>query len=195
MNSQSQEQGPAWNRGTVLFYLCIVFGIGLAVALLMPSVNGRCAPKRMMCSNNLKLLSLAMHYYHEEHGSFPPAYLPDKYGNPTHSWRVLILPYLEQTELYKQYDFGEPWNSPKNIQLVEQMPKAYHCPMDKENTPSGYTHYVAVVGESTTWPNERGLAFKEIMDGSSNTVLLMESNNAVPWTGPRDEDFGAFIAS
>jgi len=198
-NSKSQNQGPVSGVISVLLRLCSALGIlvivVVVIALLFPAVNGGSSPKRITCSNNLKLLSIAVHEYYEEHGRFPPAYLLDEYGVPAHSWRVLILPYLEQTELYKQYDFGEPWNSPRNIQLVNQMPQAYYCPMDEEDTPSGYTHYVAVVGEATSWPLETGLAFTDIMDGTSNTILFVESNNAVPWTAPRDEDFDAFVAS
>ena len=88
------------------------------IALLLPAVqSAREAARRAQCSNNLKQIGLAFHNYHDSYGCLPPAYIPDGNGQPMHSWRVLILPFVEQSPLYDQYDFDEPWNGPNNSKL------------------------------------------------------------------------------
>jgi hypothetical protein len=104
------------------------------------------------CVNNLKQIALALHNYHDDHGCFPPAYVADANGRPMHSWRVLILPYLEQKVLYDQYDFTEPWNGPNNSKLLATPPDTYGCPSDDRTcgvTGAWPTSYLAVVGAET----------------------------------------------
>ena len=83
--------------------------------------------------------------YEDEHGCFPPAYVADASGRPMHSWRVLILPYLDQQQLYDQYDFSEPWNGPNNQQLgPPSWPgTAQLCP-GAALKPADSTHFPAV---------------------------------------------------
>ena len=76
----------------------------------------------MQCSNSLKNISLALQNYHDTYRTFPAAYVPDKDGEPMHSWRVLILPYIEERNLYDKYDFTEPWDGPNNSKLLADMP-------------------------------------------------------------------------
>ena len=83
---------------------------------------------RSQCINNLKQIGLAMHNYHAMHKTFPPAYTVDKAGKPLLSWRVLILPYLEQDALYKEFHLDEPWDSEHNRALIDRMPATYRCP-------------------------------------------------------------------
>ena len=97
-----------------------------ATALTAP-IRGNAA--RTQCVNNLKQIGLAMHNYHATHKTFPPAFTVDKDGKPLLSWRVLILPYLEQDALYKEFHLDEPWDSPHNRTLIERMPPTYRCPM------------------------------------------------------------------
>ncbi len=77
--------------------------------------------------HNIRDLSMALHYYHAQHGSFPPAYIADENGNPMHSWRVLILPYIEERDLYDQYDFDEPWDGPNNSLLHDKVVDLFNC--------------------------------------------------------------------
>jgi hypothetical protein len=103
-----------------------------------------------------------------------------------HSWRILLLPYLEQQELYEAYDFSEPWNGPKNRLLAERMPKIYalHGEARPGNTT---TNYLAVVGSETAWPGPTGLVAEAVTDGKGTTVLLVENRGAgVHWMEPRD---------
>ena len=72
--------------------------------------------------NNLKQIAMALQCYHQANGCFPPAYIADKTGKPMHSWRVLILPYLDRDDLYKAYNFTEPWDGPNNKKLATSRP-------------------------------------------------------------------------
>lgn len=140
----------------------------------------------MQCSNNLKQIGLALHNYHDAYGTLPPAYVSDKNGNPLYSWRVLILPYMEQEQLYRQFHLDEPWDSPHNLDLARQMPAAFGCPSQRLRLAYSTT-YVAITGEEMLWTGAKSLSFDEIPDGRSNTLLVVEwSESDVIWTEPRD---------
>jgi hypothetical protein len=164
--------------------------ISAVVAMLVPfiryAVDGK---KWMRCHSNLAQIGLALHNYHDACGSFPPAYLTDKAGAPLLSWRVLILPYLEQSYLYSQIKLDEPWNSPHNIRLAPLMPAVYRCPADAD-VKEGETSYVAVAGRETLWP---GAASRRLSDTrSSETILLVEvAGLGISWMEPLDLPFGA----
>ena len=107
-----------------------------------------------------------------------------------HSWRVLILPFADETLLYKQYDFSEPWNGPHNARLANRIPHEYRCPAAREESLSSATNYLAVVGPATAWPGRKGVRFQDIKDGASDTVLLVEvADSTVNWMEPRDMTF------
>src|SRR5262249_40256468 len=99
---------------------------------------------RAQSANNLKQIGLALHNYHDTMGNFPPAAIVDEQGNRLLSWRVAILPYIEQVELYKQFKLDEPWDSDHNKKLIAKMPKTYALP-NKMSKP-GETHYRVFVG-------------------------------------------------
>ncbi len=109
-----------------LVVLCLMC---LLTCLLLPAVQsaGRVA-RRAVCQNNLKQIALALLYYHQTNGCFPPAYLADKNGKPMHSWRVLILPYLEQNSLYEQYRFDEPWDGCSYKLMYGKLPESCMLP-------------------------------------------------------------------
>ena len=133
-------------------------------------------------------LRSALHNYHDDYGCFPPAYVADKNGRPMHSWRVLILPYLDYRAVYERYRFDEPWNGPHNRELVSQAPYMYHCPADK--TPKTDTSYVVVVGPSTMFPGEKCVRIKDIGDGTTLTIMVVEMvNSRINWMEPRDLTF------
>lgn len=90
-----------WMKGPLLV-VAMLGCLGLAALLLLPGVGSRPAGPRMSCGNNLRQIVVALHNYHDVYGSFPPAYIADKSGRPMHSWRVLVLPFMEQTLLYNQ---------------------------------------------------------------------------------------------
>lgn len=177
------------SRPRTLAVLCLLLLAGLClVGLLLPSVSSsRVASRRVRCLHNLKSIGLALHYYYDEYGSFPPPYLPDKEGRPMHSWRVLILPYLEQQALYDAYDFDEPWDGPNNRKLAESMPVYYACPThDPATLPLGHTCYQAVTGGETAWSVDKPRKFVDFPDGTSHTILVLEGSDDVPWLAPMD---------
>ena len=114
---------------TLIELLVVIAIIAILVALLLPAVQqAREAARRTQCKNNLKQIGIALHSYHDVYKTFPPAYIPDEDGKPMHSWRVLILPFIEQQALYEQYDFNEPWDGPNNSQLANVVISVYQCP-------------------------------------------------------------------
>ena len=118
---------------TLIIVLSVVGGLVLLMVpcaiLLLPTVSKvREAARRSDCKNKLKNIVLALHNYHETHGSFPPAFVVDKERRPLYSWRVLILPQLDQQALYEQFDLTKAWDAPENRRLLDQMPYEYGCP-------------------------------------------------------------------
>lgn len=165
---------------------------GIAVALLLPAVStAREAARRTQCNNNLKQILLALHNYHDVHKTFPPAYLADSNGKPMHSWRVLILPYLEAGHIYSQYNFDEPWDSPGNRYVAELMLPVFRCPSD--GSQMGGMSYVLVTGKGTMFDGEKGIGIPQITDGTNQTLAIVEVKGAgIEWTEPRDLDIEQF---
>ena len=147
---------------------------------------------RSVCINNEKQIVLALHNYNSgTQNSFPPAYSTSPDGKPLLSWRVLILPYLEQESLYKDFHLDEPWDSPHNRTLIARMPEVYRCPMESADAArEGKTRYVAPRGTNTFLRGAQGISIKEITDGTSNTIAFIDGGDdrAVTWTKPDDWD-------
>ena len=139
------------------------------------------------CPNNLKLIGLALHNYHDQHGCFPPPFLADDQDRPIHSWRVLLLPYLEQEVVYEQYRFDEPWDGPNNGKLAELAIPAFTCP-DARGETSTMTSYLAVIGPETAWPGaNQSTVLADCLDGTANTLLVVEvADSGIHWMEPRD---------
>lgn len=162
--------------------------IGVMTGLLLPAVQAaRDAARRMSSSNNMKQIMLALHNYESAYRKLPLRMSRDKDGQPLLSWRVQILPYIEQQALYDQFHLDEPWDSPHNIRLVEMMPQTYANP--RFDVRPGHTVYLAPFGEDCGWPGEK-FDFRSITDGTSSTIALTEVAPylAVPWTAPDDLD-------
>ncbi len=167
---------------------------GVLVALLLPAVQAsREAARRMSCSNNMKQIGLALHNYHDAYKAFPPAYTVDANGKRLHSWRTLILPFVEQKALYDQIDLDKPWDDPVNLPFANLDIPVYHCP----STPPapGMTTYVAVVDPNGVFQGSTGTKISQITDGTSNTLLLYETDvaRAVQWMSPDDLDLPTFV--
>jgi len=169
------------------FGIFVICG-GILLALLLPAVqSAREAARRTQCMNNLKQIGLALHNYHDEFNTFPPAFVADASGKPMHSWRVLILPYLDQRSLYNEYDFSEPWDGPNNSRLLSRMPRVFACPSDPN--PGTTTAYAGVLGEQCVFRGTQPVRITDISDGTSNTLLVGEAVGAkIPWMKPDDID-------
>jgi hypothetical protein len=169
------------------------------VESMAPLLKGMgAASGNAVSSNNIKQLILACHNHGLAEGSMPPAATYSKAGKPLLSWRVHLLPYIEQGELYRRFHLDEPWDSPHNSTLLPLMPKTFQTP----GTGPGHTHYQVVVGPGTLFPNApvAGMSTKAQLsrgpkipqsfpDGTSNTLLIVEASRAVPWTKPEDVTF------
>jgi hypothetical protein len=146
------------------------------------------AKQRMQSANNLKQLALAMHNYHDATGRFPPQAIYDKDGKPLLSWRVLLLPYLDQNDLYKQFRLNEPWDSENNKKLLEKMPDVFAVP-DTQAAKDHETYYQGFVGPGAVFDGKTGIKITDITDGTSNTILFVEAAKPVAWSKPEDVTF------
>ena len=165
----------------ILFFICIIHPV-------LPAA--REAARRLQCLNNLKQIALALHRYHDTLGSFPPAYVPGPDGKPWHSWRVLILPFIEQEGLYKQYDFDEPWDGPNNGTLARSRPLLYRCPAEPNSQTPPTTNYLAVVGPKAAWTGSEPRGLGEFRDGTDSTIIVVEvAGSGIHWMEPRDLSF------
>ncbi|MBC8868865.1 MAG: DUF1559 domain-containing protein [Planctomycetes bacterium] len=141
---------------------------------------------------------LAIHNYYDTYKTFPPV---DKYrgedGKHHLSWRVHILPYVEETKLYNEFHLDEPWDSPHNKKLIAKMPDIYESRSfdipPKVAVKPGHTTFLAPIGDKTVFGEAASTKFSQIIDGTSNTVVLVEvkPEKAVPWTAPEDYTFDA----
>ncbi|MGH7172771.1 MAG: DUF1559 domain-containing protein [Gemmataceae bacterium] len=125
--------------------------------------------------------------------SLPPAGVGDPLKPPAQrkpllSWRVAILPFFEQQNIYNQFKLDEPWDSPNNIKLLANMPKIYTLPGDDKTKPY-HTHYQVFVDNGAAFDKTQGHNIEDFPDGISNTILIVEAENAVPWTKPEDVPF------
>ena len=144
---------------------------------------------RAHSTNKMKQIALCMHNYHDTRKRFPARAVFDKNGKPLLSWRVLILPYLQEGNLYNQFHLDESWDSPHNKKLIERMPAAFRSPASK--APANMTTYLVPVGPGSLFEGNKGRSFREIRDGTSNTLMLVEANDsqAVIWTKPDDFEY------
>src|SRR5262249_50756403 len=162
----------------------------LAGALLPAMQKVRGAAQKVEASNNLKQIALAMHIYHDTHGHFPPAVIYSKDGKtPLYSWRVELLPYLEQQALYNEFKKDEPWNGPNNVKLIQKMPQVYALPGQKNTSMTNYKVFVTKSPKGAPPPNngapfgdDRKVKMTDITDGTSNTIMIAESAMMVQWT-------------
>lgn len=159
-------------------------------ALLLPAVQfSHPHRRRMPCANNLRKIGQALMQYEQAYGSLPPAYVADENGKPMHSWRVLLLPFMEQEAIYKRYDFSEPWDGPNNIKLAPLLDSIYACHSDSRKVPNSQTSYVAVTGPATMWLGAKSGRFGDARDGATNVILVVEVHNSgIQTTEPRDLD-------
>ena len=137
--------------------------------------------------NHLKQIGLSIHNYAQANRTFPPAYTTDANGKPLLSWRVLILPYLGENELYQQFHLNEPWDSPHNKKLIARMPAFFKSPGSKVAN-QGKTNYLTVRGDDTIFPGEEKITFAQVTDGLASTIMTVEASDAkaVVWTKPDD---------
>ena len=175
----------------LLAYIGIIGGF-IVFVLLFPMIpTAREAARRMQCANNMRQIMLAFHNYHDKYGHFPPAYTADENGKPLHSWRVLILPYIEQQGLYDQIRLDEPWDSEHNRQFHSEAPYIFQCRSGDPResvlvpVPSGTT-YSIVYGAETAFHGSQGTSITD-RKVLSETIFLVERRIPVNWMDPSRE--------
>ncbi len=160
----------------------------LAASVLLPATfTARQAAECAESMNNLKQLSLALLNFEAAEKSFPPAFDSNKDGKPLLSWRVLMLPYIGEQQLYSQFRLDEPWDSENNKKLIAQMPRIFVAPESKAAA-EFKTVYLGVRGEKAAFTGVEGVEIRSFTDGTSKTITVVEANDnsAVIWTKPDD---------
>ncbi|HYV36324.1 MAG TPA: TIGR03067 domain-containing protein [Gemmataceae bacterium] len=141
---------------------------------------------RRVSANNLRQIGMAMHIYHDSYKGFPAHAIYSKDGKtPLLSWRVAILPFIEEGVLYDQFKLDEPWDSPHNKKLIAKMPKIYQ-PVGQGVKGEGLTYYQVFTGKMTPFDGPNKMKFGQFTDGTSNTIMVVEGKNSVLWTKPDD---------
>lgn len=159
-------------------------------SMLFPAVrSARIETPKVGARNNLKHIGLAMHNHHAAFRELPDSAIRDDQGRPLLSWRVKILPFVEQQELYHRFRLDEPWDSEHNLELLDEMPDVYRHPRAK--TKEGFTVYQVPLADGCLFKSDGPRKFRDVRDGLSNTVMVLErdSDEAVPWTKPADWEF------
>jgi hypothetical protein len=170
----------------------------ISIGMLLPAMqSARRSAWRAQSVNNLKQLGLAMHNYHDVTKGFPPMANVDEDGKPLLSWRVHVLPFIEEQALYEEFHLDEPWDSDHNRKLIARMPAVLKAPNSRAEP--GKTVYLGNASKTGVfelpdenqrgkpkWPT--GVRIQEIRDGTSNTIMVVEANDssAVIWTKPSD---------
>ncbi len=164
---------------------CIGLASGWGLSLYIRGID---TARSMSCLGCVTCIATAMQDYYDKYGSLPPAYLTNETGRPMHSWRVLLLEFIEP-DLFAEYKFDEPWNGPHNQTLRGKMPSCYGCPADLAGQAMGRTNYFVVIGNDTAFPGARSVTFGDIQRPRSDTILFVEAvEQNICWLEPRDLD-------
>lgn len=186
---------PGGTKGFALWGgMMLLAGLTLALLLFVPKIlflNGRLY--QALDAVNLRDIAEGLLKYESKHGCFPPVAIRDREGKALLSWRVTLLPYLGEEELYRQFHLDEPWDSPHNLRLLERMPNVYKRPkLYRRDVPEPsitVTYYQVFVGKGAVFEEDWSASLQDVTDDLSKTILIGENSVAVPWTKPEDIRF------
>ncbi len=157
------------------------------IGLFIPATRSARRPaRRIQCASILRQIGGGLRAYAQTYGALPPAYTTDANGKPLHSWRTLILPFIDASELYETIDLTKPWDDPVNAKAFKTTIGLFHCP--ETNAPPNTTTFLAVSGANCCFNPTKARRLAEIADGESATLMLIEvsDEHAVPWMAPVD---------
>ncbi len=180
----------ASHKAVVFFVLAVPLFLWGASFVLEPYVSiARSYARWSTCRNQMRVAAFALQNYAEREGHFPEAVVYSESGEPLHSWRTLLLPYMEESPLFQRIDLAEPWDGPANRMVTAGQVWEY-CPEYLDA--SSETPYFAIVDQRTIW-SEQATAPAQIPDGASNTIQLLEADLGAQWAEPRDLTFDEAI--
>jgi hypothetical protein len=184
------ETTPGDQYRKIFAVAVVVVVLVVLVAMVVAAMfNAREFGRNVQCRYHLAMLCQAMRNYADVYGSFPPAYVADKDGNPLYSWRVLLLPFLDQKRLYRKFHLDERWDSKANKEVSELALGIFQCP-SQPNANQPTTNYMMVVGPHTISDGPHGRRPKEITDGPADTITIVEAADSTTWWAePADLDF------
>jgi hypothetical protein len=166
-------------------FLVVVAVCVLAGLIVLPcTIQVRDDQGWLLSRNCLKQISLAFRSYHEAFGRLPPAVVCGKDGRPLYSWRVPLLPFLEEENIYKKFRLDEPWDGPHNQKFLERTPPCYRPSLGGKDPP-GLTRYQVFIGPGTAFERDR-LTWDDFPDCLAETLLVVEAGEPVPWSKPAD---------
>ncbi len=199
--SNIKIKSPLWRLVLGVALVCAI--VLVFIGLLLPfRRDARPASLGMHCSNNIRQLGLAILNYEQRYGEFPPAYTIDANGKRLHSWRTLILPFIDGGQsLYQHVDLSKTWDDPANDRVRLASPKDFDClnifacPASK--LPAGTTTYLAVVSPRSCLQAGKGRKRSEVKDGMENTIIAYEADldQAVHWMSPEDGSLEVLLQS
>lgn len=190
------------SKSPITIVILIILGVmaipcaGILVALIVPALQvDREGARRLSCSNNLRQISMAIYLYESTYRKLPPAFTVDSDGRPLHSWRTLILPFMECGSLYERIDLSKPWDDPVNLAIGQFEMPLYSCPSNPMRQP-GLTVYQLVEDPRAAIFGSETRSMAEISDGPSNTLIVVECSeaDAVPWMKPQDLPMSKFLS-
>lgn len=181
-----------WFTATLQFKMLrfagILLAVGLVLIIFLDSDAGVTSRYRPSSSINIKEIGLALLNYHRDYGRFPPAFVADARGKPLYSWRMLILPYLEEQHLAKSIRRDEAWDGPNNVKLAQTDLEVFSCPENRDSTkpPPTTTAFLAVVGPHTAWAGAKPRKLSDFKDPSKTILIVEVDNSGINWAEPRD---------
>lgn len=169
----------------------VLFGIlAASMIFLQPGFESIQRQRKLVgCRNNAQKIALALQSYCDRHGTYPPPVVQDATGKPLYSWRVLLLPFLGHSDLAKEFNYAEPWDSIQNMSLVRRMPSVFASPASPDAQGMGDTNYMLLTGNGTLFPATGPLSRQDVTDPAGETLLVVEvRNSGLSWSQPGDLD-------
>ncbi|MFO0901928.1 MAG: DUF1559 domain-containing protein [Pirellulales bacterium] len=178
-----------WRLSSMLWTVTLMAVVLALGRWCFDALNGaRHAARQSACSGRFCQITVALHSYHDVYGCFPPSVTTDAEGRPMHSWRVLLLPYLEHSPLYNEYRFDEPWDSPHNRKLEGKIARLYRCLLENDDAQFP-TNVVLIVGPGTAFPAPNESRKASDFRGTKDTIWIAEvADSDIHWMSPVDLD-------